>query len=100
MTTSEFAPGKAFLPVSQFNFRAFSRLALHKGYAGIAGHYLLLGNRMQRTHERAGQHIGIGYPCSKNSLFREANRGVAWIFSNHAVEMQRIVDAYIRSGAM
>lgn len=93
-----FAPPSAYLPVAQLNFRAFSRLALARGYAGVAGHYLFIGNRMAARHKARGQHVGVGYPRSANSLFREVNRGVAWIFSNHAVQMQGIVDDCLKPG--
>ena len=89
-----FVDPSALLPVAQINFRAFSRRALARGYAGVAGHYLFINNRMAARHKTHGQCVGVGYPCSRNSLFREINRGVTWIFSNHACEMQRIVDAW------
>ena len=47
------------------------RIAIEKKYAGIAGHYILLGNKMVRKHLNFRQKIGIGYPRSKNSLFRD-----------------------------
>jgi len=89
----DFVSDSAFLPVSQLNFRDFSRLALNRNYAGFAGHYLFVGKWAVRRHKTAGQQVGTGYPRSRNCLFRELNRGVEWIFSNHAVEMQRVVDA-------
>ena len=89
-----FVPTKALLPVSQLNFRTFSRLALTHGYAGVAGHFLLINSRMAAQHQAQGQQVGVGYPRSANSLFREVNRGVDWIFSNHACEMQKVVDGY------
>ena len=36
-----------------------------------------------------------GFIHSRNALFRELNRGVEWIFSNEAVRMQGIRDAYL-----
>ena len=90
-----FAPPSSFLPVAQLNFQTFSNLALSRGYAGVAGHFLFINNRMAARHKARGQHVGVGYPCSANSLFREVNRGVEWIFSNHACEMQGVVSEYI-----
>ena len=86
-----FAPASAYLPVAQLNFQTFSRLALSRGYAGVAGHFLFINKRMAGRHMARGQCVGVGYPCSANSLFREMNRGVEWIFSNHACEMQAVV---------
>ena len=89
-----FVDPSALLPVAQLNFRTFSRRALSRGYAGVAGHYCFINNRMVARHKARGQQVGVGYPRSKNSLFREINRGVTWIFSNHACEMQAIADEY------
>lgn len=90
-----FAPPSAYLPVAQLNFRTLSRLALSRNYAGVAGHYLFINNRMAARHKARGQHVGVGYPCSANSLFREVNRGVEWVFTNHAVEMQGVIDEHV-----
>ena len=89
-----FVHPSALLPVAQLNFKAFSRRALSRGYAGVAGHYIFINNRLAARHKAAGQQVGVGYPCSANSLFREVNREVEWIFSNHAVEMQRFIDEH------
>lgn len=85
----DWAPG-ACLPIARLQSRAFSRLALDSGYAGLCGHYALLGNSQLKRHHRYGQRLGTGFIASKACLYREVNRGVTWLFSNHAEEMQRI----------
>jgi glycerophosphoryl diester phosphodiesterase len=35
--------------------------------------------------------VGTGYVRTPNCLFRELNRGVDWIFSNHAAEVQALL---------
>ena len=86
-----FAGSSAMLPVAQTNIRSFSALALERGYAGVSGHYLLLGDSMKHRHEAAGQRVGTGFPASRNCLYREVNRGVEWIFSNDAVYLQGLL---------
>jgi glycerophosphoryl diester phosphodiesterase len=86
-----FAPRHAFVPVARLNFQGFSRLALREGYGGVAGHYALVGAAAIARHRRAGQCVGTGYPRSANCLFRELNRGVEWIFSNHAGQVQALI---------
>ena len=83
-----FCPPAACLPVARMNLPQLSRLALRKGYAGVAGHYALVGEALIRRHHAAGQLIGTGYPRSLPVLVREINRGVDWIFSNHAGRIQ------------
>jgi glycerophosphoryl diester phosphodiesterase len=86
-----FAAPVAFLPVARLNVLQFSRLALGRGFAGVAGHYALLGSAAIRRHHSAGQKVGTGYIGSQNALFREIGRGVDWIFSNRAGAMQGLV---------
>ncbi len=86
-----FAPAPVFIPVARLNFGDLSRLALKKGYGGVAGHYTLVGAAAIARHHRAGQRVGTGYPRSRNCLFRELNRGVEWIFSNHAALLQALI---------
>ncbi len=76
--------------VAEFNINELSKITLDKNYAGFAGHYILIQNKMIRKHLKSGQKIGVGYPSSKNSLFRELNRSVEWIFSNDAVGLNNI----------
>ncbi|MCB1844236.1 MAG: hypothetical protein KDI09_14845 [Halioglobus sp.] len=90
-----FVPPQACLPVAETNVGRMSRIALERGYAGIGGHYLLLGESLRRRHAAAGQRIGTGFPASGNCLRRELNRGVEWIFSNHAVALQGLRDRWL-----
>lgn len=87
-----FAPPGCLLPVAETNVARLSALALARGYAGISGHYLLLGETLRRRHAAAGQGIGTGFPASANCLRRELNRGVEWIFSNRAAALQSLLD--------
>lgn len=86
-----FAPPAACVPVAGLKLRAFSRAALSRGWGGVAGHYALAGDALVARHHRAGQAVGTGYIGSANALYREAGRGVDWVFSNHAAELQRIL---------
>ena len=83
--------------VAIFNEKSLSEIAIAKKYAGIGGHYLLLNNSTVRKHLGFGQKIGVGYPISKNSLFREINRGVEWIFCNDAEKLCKIIKTELHS---
>ena len=87
-----FVPVSTFIPIATLNMVRLSELALEKDYGGVAGHYLLLNNAKLAKHRKKGQHVGTGYPASKHCLFREINRGVEWIFSNNAGELQGIAN--------
>jgi glycerophosphoryl diester phosphodiesterase len=86
-----FAPPSACLPVARLNVARLSRLALREGFAGVAGHYALVGDALIRRQHAAGQRVGTGYPRSMRVLARELNRQVDWIFTNHAGRIQNWV---------
>ena len=86
------SPG-AFLPVAELNVHRLSDIAIQEQYRGITGHYLLLTAGYLEKHQDIGQMVGTGFIRSKNCLYRELNRGIEWIFTNHAVKLQSILDA-------
>lgn len=83
-------PRRAMLPVAEFNFKTLSREAIKKGYAGVCGQYLLMSNQIVKTHARYQQKVGTGFARSKFSFYRELNRNVEWIFTNHAIKLNCI----------
>lgn len=93
----ECVPRSAFLPVAQFNFSRFSKMAIAQNYSGFAGHYFLLTRSRLKKHKGLKQKLATGYVNSKNCLFRELNRNVEWMFSDNAVELQKIVNRLIEA---
>lgn len=91
--TFDIRPQKACLPVALANMRSVHRKTLDSRYGGITGHFVLLSDKIKRSHEQAGRRVGTGFIRSRNCLYRELNRNVEWIFSNDAVKLQRIVDS-------
>lgn len=91
----DFVPAAACYLVSQINFTALSRVSIERKLGGLTGHFLFLNDRLKHRHELVGQTIGTGFITSKNCLFRELNRGVEWIFSNHAVKLKKVRDDYL-----
>lgn len=94
-----FIPPQACLPVAELNVAAMSRYALQRGCAGIGGHYLLLGKRLQDSHARAGQQLGVGFPASRNCFYRQVARGIEWVFSNDAVLLESLRQRALRAQA-
>ena len=90
----DFLPPGTFLPIARIRMDRFSRLAATRGWGGVAGQFLLAGQGIIERHHRLGQGVGTGFADSRRCLYREAARGVDWIFSNRAVRMQ----AFCRPG--
>lgn len=89
-------PPRALLPIARLNAAALSRLSRQRSYGGLAGHYALLSTRVLCRHLAAGQSVGTGFIASRNVLFREINRGVEWLFSNRAVQLQALCNRLVK----
>ena len=92
----DFIGSRACLPVAEFNMAMLSQHALTGGFAGVSGHYLLLNNRMLQQHRYSGQKVGTGFAASRSCFYRELNRGVDWIFTNHALKLAAIRQTLLR----
>ena len=90
----DFLPRECYMPVSQVNIKQMSKASLEGTYGGFGGHFLLMTDEIKQRHESIGQNIATGFVASRNSMFRELNRGVDWVFSNHAVKLQEILERY------
>lgn len=86
----DFVGSSACIPVAELNIAALSRATLDGDYAGISAQYLLLTGRMIERHRQRGQQAGTGFAASRYCLYRELNRGVQWIFTNHALRLAAI----------
>jgi len=91
-----FVPASTFLPSARLNVKQLSNLALWENYRGVTGHYILITDTIIEKHHKQKQRIGTGFISSKNCLFRELNRGIEWIFSNNAVELQNILNSLLK----
>ena len=86
----DFLKPKTKLLVAQLNFNHYFNLVQKNDLGGLLGHYLFLGESIQKKLQSNNQLLGTGYVRSQNLFFREVSRGVSWIFSNHAVEMEKM----------
>jgi glycerophosphoryl diester phosphodiesterase len=91
-----FVPSSTFLPIARINIQRLSDLAIRKNYGGLTGHYLFMTNNLLQRHKARHQGVGTGFIASENCLFRELNRGVDWVFSNNAGELQLLVDTLLK----
>lgn len=82
-------PAARTLGIGRLNADAISAEALAARRAGFACHFAALRPRHLRAHRAAGQVTGSGFPASRALLHREAARGVDWIFTDRARELER-----------
>ena len=57
-------------------------------YGGLTGHFLFINFSMARQLKKSGYRVGTGQVASVNCMKRELNRGIDWIFTNHALKLQ------------
>lgn len=86
----DFLPATAFVPIARLRIDRLSRLVKANGWGGIAGHYLFTTRSLINRHHALGQRIGTGFADSPYCLYRDVSRGVDWIYSNRAADMQAI----------
>jgi glycerophosphoryl diester phosphodiesterase len=91
------APPEAFVAVAYYWPGNHSHWVVQSGWGGVCAHYLFMPKAMIRKHHRHRQCVGTGYAVSRNCLYRELNRGVDWIFTNQATELQTVLDDHRRS---
>lgn len=77
------------LGIGRLNTDEISREALTAQRGGIATHYLALRERHLRRHKAAGQVVGCGFPKTRAVMLWEMQRGVDYIFSNNAAQLER-----------
>lgn len=81
-------PNHALLLVaSHNNVKQFCDISLNENYGGVLGHYFLIDNRIVNRFKAAEKIVGVGMINSRYSLYRELNRGVNWLFTNRADEL-------------
>lgn len=88
-----FIPKAAWLLIAEFNVNElFKRIVADKA-GGLTGHYLLVTQQILIRCQQAGISVGTGQIDSKNTFYRELNRGIEWIFSNRADRLQAICNS-------
>lgn len=95
LAAEKYFPTKALFPVAtQKNFKEFYNLTLEKKYAGWLGHYLFITKKQIKHLHNNNQIAGVGFIQSENSLYRELNKGINYIFTDDVVKIQKIIRSH------
>jgi len=90
-----FTPQEACIPIARVTSGKVRRKAEIYGWGGVAGHYALIRRRQVEALHRRGFRVGTGFVNSPNSLHRELDRGVDWLFSDRPLVLQRLVSSVL-----
>jgi glycerophosphoryl diester phosphodiesterase len=84
---SQFPSAALLLVAGHNNVSHLCDLSIARHYGGVLGNYLLLSNKKIHKLVQAQQRTGVGLINSKNSLYRELNRDINWLFTNEAQQV-------------
>ncbi|WP_392538462.1 glycerophosphodiester phosphodiesterase [Legionella sp. 227] len=84
---SQFPKNSLLLVAGHNNVHQFCNISLKENYGGVLGHYFLMNNQVVKRLQAAKQIVGVGMIDSKFSMYRELNRGINWLFTNRANEI-------------
>ncbi len=90
-------PKAAMIGISFVNTREIANIVTAHSMGGHCGFYLFLNQKIKKQHDLAGRKTGVGYVASRNSLYREINRDIEWIYTNQPFEMQDILNELNRN---
>lgn len=91
VSLEKYYPKESFVGISTSNTKFIYHKVLELSFGGHAGHFLLLNKKIQKIHQKRGQKVAVGFADSKNSFYREADRGLDWIFSNRPEEIMHLI---------
>ena len=81
-------PASCLVDVALTNTKAIVQQNLQLGHGAVAGSFALLSASMLQALKRAGKQVGTGQVNHPAILNRERHRGVDWIFSDRALNLQ------------
>lgn len=80
-------PKDALIDVFWFNVSEVLKINKKLGHGAVAGYFLFLSQRQIQALHSQNRKVGVGYLESKNSLYREINRGADYVFTNHPLRL-------------
>jgi len=86
-----FLPSSSLMDVLWLDKKRIFQLNETLGHGAMAGHFLFFDSEKISELHRRGRKVGVGFIRSRNSLYRELNRGVDFIFTNHPLHLQKLL---------
>jgi glycerophosphoryl diester phosphodiesterase len=90
-----FAPKTSYLDVIWINPKTILKQNRTLNHGAVAGHFLFFSQKLIAELKTQQVAVGVGFLDSKNSLYREINRGADYIFTDHALHIQKILSESI-----
>lgn len=84
-------PSGALVSIAELKRQEIHQNTVKNQWGGYTGHYLLTTNPMLRVCQAAGVKCGTGFVNSESVLYREAARGVDWVFTDQTDRIMKII---------
>jgi len=86
-----FVPKSALMDIIWLKPRLTMKKNQALGHGAIAGHFLFFTTATIERLKMQKKKVGIGFLDSRNSLYRELNRGADFIFTNQPLKLQQCI---------
>jgi glycerophosphoryl diester phosphodiesterase len=86
-----FAPKTAYMDVIWLNSKKIKNLNKSLNHGALGGHFLNFSDDEIAQFHKDNRKVGVGFICSKNSMYREINRGADFIFTNMPLTLQKFL---------
>lgn len=90
MLDIDFCRKKTFISVARTNIKDIYNQTMEHNLGGLTGQYLLLSDTMHMNCANKLVKTGTGFPTNKNLFYREINRGIDWIYTNHPLKLSNL----------
>ena len=84
-------PPEALVSIAELKRQEIHKKTVKNHWGGYTGHYLMTTNRLLRACQDSGVKCGTGFVNSENVLYREAARGVDWVFTDQTDRIMKII---------
>ncbi len=92
-------PSSCFVAIGRTQLASLIQKIEGQGLGGMTGHFLMMTQNLRQICREQGLNIGTGFPDKKHLFYREASKPVDWIFTNRALELNRLLKGHPSIGS-
>ena len=87
-----FIDKRAVMCVDWMNMDQTLEQVLALGYGAVSGHFMLMNDKRLKLSREKNLSTGSGFIETRGALYREINRGIDWIFTNHPLRLKKYLE--------
>ncbi|OFZ15937.1 MAG: hypothetical protein A2Z20_10790 [Bdellovibrionales bacterium RBG_16_40_8] len=86
-----FAPKDAMMDVIWLDSKKIMKKNNELNHGAIAGHFLFFNKTQIKDLQEKNKLVGVGFLDSRNSFYREINRGVDFVFTDKPLRLKKVI---------